>query len=154
MGGIKSSDRFINFVSKKLGFLKVNILSRYIVDKLSSFKSFDLFLNDLLVGYKRKVRPQREGESNSEYLINTYYVLFVMYYKKFYIINDLFYFIIDFFYFYFNYYIFNRFFSISFYKNNVVNLKLLQTKNNFIYKFYNKDYNEFLLLSNYGLKSI
>lgn len=152
--GTKNSDKFINFISKKLGFLRVNILSRYIFDKLGSFKSFDLFLNDLLVGNKKKIRPQKEGESNADYLMNTYYIYFIMYYKKFYIINDFFYFIFDLFYFYFNYYIFNRFFSISLYKNNVINLKLLQTKNNFIYKFYNKDYNQFLLLSNYGLKSI
>ena len=65
-----------------------------------------------------------------------------------------FYKILDGFFLYFNYIYINKFFFSKIYKNSNVNLRLIQTKNNFRYDFVNKGYKDYLNLFNFGLKSI
>ena len=64
--------------------------------------------------------------------------------------TDLFYTFDNFFVYIFSF-IFRKTLLTYFYKNNKINLKLSQTKNNFIYQLNNKDYKETLNLFGYGL---
>lgn len=57
-------------------------------------------------------------------------------------------------YIYFYYYIYSKYILFSMYKNNKINLKLTQTKNNYIYNLNKGGYNDNLLLFFYGIKSI
>lgn len=57
-------------------------------------------------------------------------------------------------YLYFNYYYCNFSFFSKNHKNSPINIKLLQTKNNYQYKYSNKGYKNFLNLFGFGLKSI
>ena len=122
--------------------MKDNVVLNYLFNKLNCFKSFNNFLDEFFF-------------SNSNFLNNEKKKLkFVIFYKKWFFLNDFYFYILDTLYIYVYYFIYNKYLLFSFYKNNKINLKLTQTKSNFIYQLNNKNYNESLVLIFSGFKSI
>lgn len=124
--------------------MKDNVTLNYFFNKLSCFKSFNSFLDEIFF-LNSSVDNLNNDKKSSK---------FIIFYKKWFFLNDFYFYVVDTLYIYMYYYIYSKFTLLSFYKNNKINLKLTQTKSNFIYNLNNGDYNQTLLLFSYGLKSI
>lgn len=124
--------------------MKDNVTLNYFFNKLSCFKSFNGFLDEIF--FSNNFTRNLNGDKQTS--------KFVFFYKKWFFLNDFYFYIIDTFYVYIYYYVYSNFTLLSFYKNNKINLKLTQTKNNFMYNLNSGDYNQNLLLFSYGLKSV
>ena len=129
-------------VWRVLNNMSGGVVLNYLFNKLNCFKSFNNFLDEFFF-------------TNSNFLNNEKKKLkFVVFYKKWFFLNDYYFYIIDTIYLYLFYFVYNKYLLFSFYKNNKINLKLVQTKSNFIYQLNNKNYNESLGLIFSGFKSI
>jgi len=104
-----------------------NVVLNYFLNKLNCFKSLNNFLDEFFF-------TNGANHTNNE----KKKLKFVIFYKKWFFINDFYFYILDTIYFYVYYYIYNKYILFAFYKNNKINLKLVQTKNNFIYQLNNK----------------
>ena len=124
--------------------MKDNVVLNYFFNKLSCFKSLDSFLDEIFF----------LKDSNSFVLDGKKKSKFIIFYKKWFFINDAYFYLLDSLYIYFYYYIYNKYMLLSMYKNNKINLKLTQTKNNYIYNLNKGSYNNNLLLFFYGIRSI
>ena len=121
--------------------MKDNVTLNYFFNKLSCFKSFNSFLDEIFF------TSSSNNELNNEKKTSK----FIVFYKKWFFLNDVYFYIVDTLYVYVYYYVYNKFTLLSFYKNNKVNLKLTQTKSNFIYNLSKNDYNQNLLLFTYSI---
>ena len=129
---------------------------------LKKNKNLNLFSNEVLYStdkfysrsdkknYRLKTEDERDNYTKEEqfYLHRRSMLFFVR--TNF--LGDYFFQISDIIFLQLNYYIFQKSLLLSFFKNNKLNLKLIQTKNNFIYNFSNTTYKNNLLLFGYGLK--
>lgn len=130
-----------NFFNSFLNSIALN----YTYNKLISIKTLNDFLNEIFFIKKSKNNSDLNSQASK--------FKFIFFYKKWFVLNDFYFYIIDTIFIKLYYSVFKQS-ALVFFKNNPINLKLNQTKNNFIYNFSNKNYNDNLSLFSFGLKSI
>lgn len=117
----------------------------YFYQKSSCFSSLDSFLDEIFFVHPSADKLKKGVKKRLK---------FVIFYKKWFFMGDFYFYVVDTLYVYLYYYVYGKYTLLSLYKNNKINLKLIQTKSNFIYGFGANNYNQNLLLFSYGLKSI
>jgi hypothetical protein len=165
MGNLKNfffeqKHKFINYLQKRQDrfIFSTNYFYNDLKTKILNLKSVEDFIIKLLYLEKSAfVKKNEKQKKFDEYLKKNN--IYMPFYK--FGINDIlygldrkFYDVIDGFLVYINYINYNKYFYSKFYKSNPINLKLLQTKNNFQYNLSNKIYKNYLNLFCFGLKSL
>jgi hypothetical protein len=130
-------------------FIENFVTVRFFYRKLSSIKSFDMFLDQIMF---EQDYIQRRKDSKKR--IKRVKFSFIMFYKKWFILSDLCLRMTDTVFVYISYYTYNKQNPKSHYKNNKINLKLTQTERGFIYNLNAERYGRNYALFMYGLKYV
>jgi len=129
---------------KALKDIRFFVSSRYFFYTLRCLDTIDIFLDEIFfVNFYADLTNDEKKTPQ-----------FVVFYKKWFFINDFYLHTVDTLYLYTYYFVYNKFVYIVFYRNSKINLKLTQTKSNFMYNTQPKSYGKNLFLFSYGLKSV